>query len=74
MEIKVVHENNENWEITIIDKWWMKKKAVCKTARRAHSQKQTIKFHRYGIQDSWFDLMSMSHIIKYGSQMSVRGA
>ena len=31
MEIKVhlvgkkVHENNENWEITKIDKWWMKK-------------------------------------------------
>ena len=29
-------------EITKIEKWWekkLKKKAVCKTARRAHSQK-----------------------------------
>ena len=35
---KKVHENNENWEITKIDKW-LKKKVVCKTARQAHSQK-----------------------------------
>ena len=46
---KKVYENNENWEITKIkefqlengieesQKW--KKKVVCKTARRAHSQK-----------------------------------
>ena len=31
------HENNENWEITKIEDGGWKKKAVCKTARRAHS-------------------------------------
>jgi hypothetical protein len=42
MKIKVhleigekVHENNENWGLAD------EKKAVCKTARRAHSQKVT---------------------------------
>ena len=49
---KKVYENNENWEITKIkefqlengieesQKW--KKKVVCKTARRAHSQKHAM--------------------------------
>ena len=42
MELKVQmkigrkdHENNENWQMAENEK----KKAVCKTARRAHSQK-----------------------------------
>ena len=47
MEIKVyleigkkVYENNGNWEITKIEECgWNEKKVVCKTARRAHSQK-----------------------------------
>ena len=47
MEIKVyleigkkVYENNRNWEITKIEECgWNEKKVVCKTARRAHSQK-----------------------------------
>ena len=49
MEIKVylkigkkVYENNRNWEITKIEEcgWNEKKEVVCKTARRAHSQKR----------------------------------
>ena len=49
MKIQFINENKrlfENWKeksikITKIDKWWTKKKkkVVCKTARRAHSQK-----------------------------------
>ena len=39
---KKVHKNNENWEMVekskMTDNRW-KKKVVCKTARRAHSQK-----------------------------------
>ena len=34
--------NNENWEM--VEKKTKKKKAVCKTARRAHSQKNTIHY------------------------------
>ena len=40
MEIKVYLEIGKKLKITKIEKWWKtKKKVVCKTARRAHSQK-----------------------------------
>ena len=49
-EIQFINENKrpfENWKensikIMKIDKWRTKKKAVCKTARRAHSQKKSL--------------------------------
>ena len=49
MEIKVyleigkkVYENNGDWEITKIEECGWKKKAVCKTARRAHWNEYSI--------------------------------
>ena len=43
------HENNKNWEITKIEDGGWKKKVVCKTARRAHSQKKYDKTNTWSI-------------------------